>query len=297
MPLRKTAALPLLAPALLGCPSVPPPRSMVPSAEAALDRMRDSTACGRGVQANAKIDVFGDQGRVRGDLLMFAVSPARLRMDVMSPPPLSSPIAVLTSDGQRFGLYDQREKRFFTGPASACAIARLTVLPVPGHAMVALLRGQAPVLKHERGAGTIEWSPRGYYVVRIPSTRTATEEIHLAPHPSDVDAEWSKQRLRVVGIRVQQYGDVLYHAELEGHLPAPMAKDRIDPEGIDPPIPPSGPACAAEVPRRIHVEVPMSGQDIEFRYDEITWNPPLPEGVFVQQAPPGMEVVPVKCEE
>lgn len=287
----------LLAPALLGCPSVAPPRSMIPTADAALDRMRASTDCGKSVQVNAKIDVFGDQGRVRGDLLMFAVAPARIRMDVLSPPPLSSPIAVLTSDGKRFALYDQRDKKFFVGEASACNIARLTVLPIPGHAMVDLLRGRAPVLKHAPGSGTIEWSTKGYYVVTIPSTRTAIEEIHLAPHPSDLRAEWNQQRLRVLDVQVRQYGDMLYHAELQGHLPAPMAKDRVDPEGIDPPIPPSGPHCEAEIPRRIHVDVPVTGQDIELRYDQVTWNPPLPEGVFTQQAPAGMEVAPVKCED
>ena len=86
--------------------------------------------CGDAVQANAKIDHFGTQGRVRADLMLYAARPAQLRMDVVSP--FGVTLATLTSDGQRFGLTDLRDKVFYEGPARACNIARLTTLPVPG---------------------------------------------------------------------------------------------------------------------------------------------------------------------
>ncbi len=277
----------------MGC-GTPPPASQLPNARAALDRLHATQDCGGGLQASAKIDHFGKQGRVRGDLLMFAVWPASLRMDVVSP--FGVTLATLTSDGARFSLSDLREKRFFAGPASACNIARLTTVPMPGHVLVSLLRGESPVLLHDAKAATVEWSSGGYYVLRIQGGRGAEETIHVAPHPADRQLPWEKQRMRLLDVEVKQQGIVLYHAELEGHRPASMAKERIDPDGIDPPILPSGPVCKAELPESIHVEVPGQNADVLFRYETVSWNPPLVEGLFAQPVPGGMAVERVVCD-
>jgi outer membrane lipoprotein-sorting protein len=277
----------------LGCGATPPPASQVPNAQAALDRLRATGECETAIQASAKIDHFGQGGRVRGDLLMFVQVPAQMRMDVVSP--FGATILTLTSDGKKFSLADFKEKRFLEGPASACNIARMTSVPVPPHVLVDLLRGQAPVLKHEPGAAGLVWSPKGYYVVTLASTREASEEIHLAPRTEDLGKPWTDQRMRLLDVEVRQASAVLYHAELDGHAVAPMAKERVDALGLAPALPPSGPFCDAEIPKRIHLEVPVPNDDVVFRYDEITWNPPLPEGTFVQTAPAGMPVVPVDC--
>jgi hypothetical protein len=256
--------------------------------------MRATFACGNAIQASAKIDHFGEHGRVRGDVMLFAARPARLRMDVVSP--FGVALATLTTDGRRFALADLREKRFYAGPASACNIARLTAVPVPGHVLVALLRGEAPVLRHEALSSTIGWSADGYWVLRIPSTREANEEIHLAPRPDDWTKPWDQQRLRVLDVRVEQRHDVLYHAELSDHRAAATAGPREDPDGLAPPVPPSGPPCGAEVPHKIHVDVPDPHADVRFQYEQLSWNPPLAEGTFEQPVPPGMRVEQVNCE-
>jgi hypothetical protein len=279
----------------MGCASVAPPASAPPTAEAALARMHATFACANAVQASAKIDHFGEHGRVRGDLLLFAARAARLRMDVVSP--FGVALATLTSDGKRFGLADLRDKTFFTGTAAACNIARLTTVPVPGYVLVDLLRGEAPVLKHEPTSATIAWDSHGWWVLSIPGTREAHEEVHLAPRPGDWSRPWDQQRMRVLDVRVVQQGYVLYHAELSDHASEPTAGPRVDPLNIDPTIQPSGPVCDAEVPRRIHVEVPVPEADVRFVYQELSWNPPLPDGVFDQPPPPGMRVEAVTCPE
>jgi hypothetical protein len=268
----------------------------VPDARAALERLHATQDCGGGIQATAKIDHFGAQGRVRGDLLMFAVWPARLRMDVVGPMNVGV-VATLASDAAHFSLADLRDKRFFFGPAKACNLARLTSVPMPGHVLVSLLRGEAPVLKHEPSAATITWNPRGYYVVRITSTRRAEEELHLAPHPADRERPWQEQRLRLMDVEVRQEGTVLYHAALLDHRAAAMAAPRVDPDGIDPPVPVSGPTCAAELPRKIEVEVPTRSADVQFRFEDVSWNPPLVDGLFELEAPPGLQVERVDCED
>jgi hypothetical protein len=287
---------PLLALAALtpACKSIPPPPSLVPTADAAIARLRATGACGRAIQATAKIDHFGNQGRVRGDLSMFAAAPANLRMDVEST--FGAVIATLTSDGREFALRDLREKRFLIGPATTCNIARLTTVPIPGHALVDLLRGQTPVLKHAPEGTTIGWDKGGYYVLRVASTRDASQEIHVAPHPEDFQRPWTEQRMRLLEVIVRQYGGVRYRAALDDHATAPMAKERGDPDGIDPPIPPSGPACSAEIPRSIHMSVPDESEDVLFKYEEVIWNPPLPQGIFTQPLPNDMQVVPVRCD-
>jgi len=286
--------------ALLGGCGVTPPASQLPDAAAAIDRMRATLAPCTGVQAGASFEVSRSvalvfSGSVRGDLLLFAASPASVRLDLVSSFGLS--LATLTSDGTRFAFADMREKRFSVGEASACNIARFTTVPMPPNVLVDLLLGRAPVLKHV-SPGTIEWSGEGYYVVTIPGTREATEEIRLAPAPADFRKPWSEQRMRVVGVKVRQYGVTLYDVSLDGYRRAPMAKERVDADGIDPPIPPSGPLCEAELPRHIHIEVPDKNEELDLRYKdkEVTWNPPLPEGIFQQWPQAGLPVVRVRCD-
>jgi hypothetical protein len=256
--------------------------------------MHATFACANAIQANAKIDHFGEHGRVRAELLLFAARKERLRLDIVSP--FGVALATLTADGSRFALADWRDKRFYVGPASACNIARLTTVPVPGHVLVNLLHGEAPVLVHGAQGAVIAWNPRGYWALTLESTRSAREEIHLAPRPEDWRLPWEQQRMRVLDVRVEQQGYVLYHAELSDHAGAATAGPRVDPEGIDKPIDPSGPVCDAEIPRKIHVEVPSPEADVRFQYEQRTWNPPLPDGTFEQQPPPGLPIERVTCE-
>jgi hypothetical protein len=291
---RLAAALAIV---LTGCPSVSPPPSRFPSAADALARMKATYQCARGVKGDARFVSMSDAGRLRGKVYLFASRPDRLRFDVLSPPPLTSILATLTADAARFSLLDQRERKFYEGPASACNIARLTEVPLEAHAFVSLLGGQAPVLVHRDADLTMEWSSKGYYIVRIPSTRGAAEELHVAPTPADFKRPWSEQRLRVLDVRVEQQGIELYHASLDSHEWSSTAPAQVDPDGIDPPIPPSGPACNVEIPRKIQIDVQESGGDLQLRYDDAKLNPPLPSGAFTQPVPDGVQRIHVECEK
>jgi hypothetical protein len=284
----------LLALCLASCARVAPPASSPPTADAALVRMRASFACGIAIEASAKVDHFSEGGRVRGDVLLFAARPARIRMDVISP--FGAALATLTTDGARFSLADLKARRFFVGPATACNIARLTTVPVPGHVLVDLLRGEAPVLRHDSTNATISWSAAGYWILIVPGQYEAREEIHLAPYASDWALPWQSQRLRVLDVRVEQQGYLMYHAELRDHAPAPTSEAREDPDNLEAPVPPSGPICGAVLPRRIHIELETPRSDIRITYEHLSWNPPLPLGTFEQAAPPGMSAEPVTCE-
>jgi hypothetical protein len=272
----------LLATLALGCAS-PPPASQFPNAQAALDRMRATTSCSRALTSDAKIDYFGEAGRIRGSLLYVVAVPDKLRLDVVSP--FGATVSTVTSDGHDFALFDLRQKQFLRGPANACNLARFTQVPVPPAALVQLLRGEAPVLVHQPAGASIAWES-GEYVVRIQSTRDASEEIHLQPLAQDYTLPFSAQRVRVTEVRVAQQGVELYRAQLVGHRPGKMSGPRLDPDGLDPPMPPSGPSCQAEVPGRLRLRVPDGDQDVILENVDVSHNPPLSTQVF-QQSPPG----------
>lgn len=286
------AALLPLSLSLSAC-AASPPRSQFPTADAALGRMKASNACVNGVRGDARIDHFSDKGRVRGQVYLMAVNPDRVRFDVVA---FGTPVYTLTSDGQKFQMLDIKEKLFLNGPASPCNLARLTQVPLPGHALVSLLRGEAPVLVHQPAGAQIAWDGKGYYRVLLDSTREAKEEIRLEVHPGDFDKPWEQQRVRVLGVRVAQRGTDLYDAELGNYEPVSTDKPRVDPDGIDPDVPPSGPSCTAELPKSIRMRVPHTGEDVVFQYKEAAWNPPLLPQSFTQTLPGGVRERYVTCD-
>lgn len=276
-----------------GCQRAPPP-SRFPDAEAALARMRASQACSRGVSGEAKLDYFGESGRVRGSVLFLASAPDRIRFDVFSP--FGATLSTLTSDGSRFALYDLREKTFLYGPATACNLQRFTRVPLPPHAFVELLRGVAPVLVHDAGQARLDWED-GAYAVSIASKHQAQQLIRLEPSPADWNRPWQEQRLLVREVSVTQGGATLYSVELTDHRSVATAATRMDPDGIDPPVPPSGPECRAELPHRLRFVTAGGEHDVVLASRELEHNPPLIPGVFTQEAPPGARSRPSPCAD
>jgi hypothetical protein len=282
--MRTLACSGILALVVLGC-GRPPPASKFPTGDAALERMHATLACSRGVSAEAKLDYIGPSGRLRGNVLYLMSAPDRVRLDLFSP--FGAMLSTLTSDGERFALLDPRQKRFFYGPANACNLARFTQVSLPPAVLVDLLRGEAPVLVHPNRPATIAWEG-GRYVVQIESTHGARERIELEPLESDFAKPWTEQRVRVLEVHVEQHGVPLYSVALSDHERAQTARERIDPDGLEAPVPPSGPSCTAEVPRRVHIEVPSEGHDLVLVVSDVSHNPPLSSGAFSQVRPPGL---------
>jgi hypothetical protein len=254
--------------------------------------MRESHACSRGLTGEGSFDYLGDDGRVRARSLYLVARPARLRFDVMSP--IGGVLSTLTSDGRRFAFNDVRQRQFLNGPADECNVERALRVPIPPSALGELLTGQAPILVHRPEQATLSWED-GSYRLQIQSELQASEEVRLVPRDEDWQRPWQEQQLRVTEVRVSQQGLLLYEASLEEHRSAGLASPRVDPDGIEPDLPPSGPACSAEVPRRIRFQVPGTGRDIVFLQTEVQHNPPLVEGLFAQAPPPGSRVLHAAC--
>jgi hypothetical protein len=292
----------LAALASLGCAcKTGGPASVFPTGADALERMKATYACANGIHGKGKIDHVSPEARVRGDVLIFAINPARVRADVLSS--FGALIYSLTSDGQNFKMLDNNEKKFLHGPAKTCNLARMTRVQVPGHALVWLLRGEAPLLVHEPSAPTIVWDD-GHYVVDIPSTRQAQQEIFLEIYDDDFGKPWQEQRLRVTRVATRQAGVTLYEAELSDHemthtgvLGDDDDDDDDDDDIDDEPPKPSGGKCDVEVPRAIKIAVPSANDDVLFEYTKVVLNPPIPEGAFTQPVPGGVHKLFVDCPD
>ncbi len=249
--------------------------------------MRHGVECSRGLVGEGTFDYFGDEGRVRAKTLYVVARPARLRFDVLSP--LGGVLSTLTSDGQRFAFADLRQRLFLEGPADECNVEQALKVPVPPEALGELLTGQAPVLVHSPEQASLVWEG-GAYVLRIDSEHRAAEVVRLVPRDEDWTRPWQEQRLRVQFVSVSQQGRPLYDVELEGHRAVTSAGPRVDPDGIEPDVPPSGPSCDAEVPRRLRFRVPGAGRDLIFIQAEVHHNPPITLDLFRQLPAAGVNV-------
>lgn len=254
--------------------------------------MRASQRCSLALRGESRFDSFDAEGRVRATSLFLMAHPDRIRFAVLSP--LGTSVATLTSDGTRFGLLDQEQGVFFSGPANQCNVERFLEVPIPPAALVQLFSGEAPVLVHEQEQATLEWED-GAYVIRIRSKHQAEQTIVLEPIPEDWDRPWRVQRLRVREVIVEQQGVELYRAELKDYRPTTMAEPLRDPDGLMPDLLPSGPECRAEVPRRIRFVVPVAERDVVFEHQQIEHNPPLTSGAFTQPIPLGVTLRSSPC--
>jgi hypothetical protein len=284
-----------IAAAIVGCGRSPVSR--FPDAEAAISRMRATLACSRGLVGEAKVDFMDNRGRVRGNVSILAALPDRTRVDVFSPFGVS--LSTLTTDQGYFAFFDLEHKRYLEGLASPCNIARFTQVPMPAFALVQLLRGEAPVLKHSVGQANLSWTSRwfsaGSYRIEVHGEHEALETIELVPHPEDFERPWQQQRVRVLRVVLEQQGYSMYEAEFAGYRVAQTAKTREDPDGLDPPISPSGPACSAETPRRIRLVMPDGNRDLVIHFETVEHNPPLVEGAFRQLRPDGVSFSRAEC--
>jgi hypothetical protein len=108
---------------------------------------------------------------------------------------------------------------------------------------------------------------------------------------------WQEQRTRVLDVRVTQRGVDLYHADFHDYRTMHTAPPRVDPDGLEAPIRPSGPVCDAELPRAIRVRAADADQDVEFAYRDAKWNPPLISGAFSLTVPAGTRQTLATCGE
>lgn len=284
-------ALLLVALGLVACQRAAP-ASLFPSSRDLIQRVQSEQACSRGLVGEARIDYMGDEGRIRAKSLYVMVRPSSIRFDVMSP--LGGVLSTLTSDGKRFAFDDRQNRVHLLGVASQCNLTQALRVPVPPEALTQLLSGQPPVLVHVPEQAELSWD-KGSYLVKIVSAHEASQSIRFVPHAADWQLPWQEQRIQLLSVEVNQKGLSLYRASLSDYRKVQTAAARVDPDGLEPDIGPSGPPCSAELPGKLRFVVPGAGSDMLFEQSEVQHNPPLIPSIFRQQPSPGTVVQTSTC--
>jgi hypothetical protein len=268
----------LLACALVaasGCAgAIPRPADAYSDGRELLVRHRESRERLARLQAEARVDQRGRDGRIKGSVLMFVERPARVRLDVMTQ---FGPIAIFTSDGEQFAFSDLREKRYLSGPTCPENIARLLGVALTAEETTAILLGGTPLIGAPGEA--IEWNEGGFYRVTLRAADGTRQEIDVEVRPEDRGRPRAEQRLRL--LRSELYdpkGRSQWRFSYEDYQPVGDAARKI------------------EMAYRVRVEQPQQGNDTLIRFKELRLDPEIPEGAFTQQPRAGMRLEPSQCE-
>ncbi len=281
-----------------GCGGIAPPKSPVPDARSAVERLDATYAQVTGIRGDATIDYLGEKGRVKGQLKLLASGPAKLRIGIKVA--VMGSAGELASDGVRFFADDQAHGRYLTGLAKPCNIAKITQVPLESTELVPMLWGMRPDLPTKVSCDSVKWSDDGYYVVALSHeagpNQAKLHELRMTPWPEDLDKPWAEQRMRLLGVLAWRDDALIYRVTMADHQKTVTAPAIIDAEGLSDDVPPSGPTVSVDVPRKIHVEVPGKKSDVIFKYEDAVVNPPLPANVFRLNLVKGVPVDEVGCE-
>lgn len=255
------------------CVSFPAPRQPFTDPERAIALQGASRERLRSIRAEARIDQRGDQGRIKGTVLMFVERPGRVRFDAMTQ---FGPVAVLTSDGQSFAYADLRSKRFTTGATCPRNIARLLNVPLTVEQTTRLLLGGTPVIDHE--ASAIEWHDDGFYRVTLRGGGRK-QEIDLAIPEQHAALPPEQQELRLVRSEIYDVtGKTDWRATYGDYRHLSLGSERVP------------------VPFEVRVEQPSAGIDTLIRFKQIALNAEIPAEAFTQTPLPGMTQEVAGCE-
>ena len=252
------------------CPSI-----LHESATSLLDTYGQRRARARSLRAEAGVEQFASEGRIRGTVLMFVERPDRVRFDALTE---FGPAAILTSDGDRFALSDLREGQFLEGPTCPENIARLLGIPLSGSEVARFLVGDTPRLD---AVGQDVTCDGGRYLVTLHTASNQRQELEFAVHPNDLEASPHEQRLRLRRSEVfDAGGETEWRATYDDYR---VVSNRDQGVGV-------------ALPYRLRFEHPGRGADTTVRFREMDLNVEVPPEAFSQAPPPGVPVLPVSCE-
>jgi len=129
---------------------IPPPLDYGPNGRVTDPRVAfDSVVARRekitAVQGETRVSAETPNGGGSLTQYVIAQTPDRLRLEAVTI--FGNPVAVLSSDGQRYAFFDVEHGQFFEGPATASNISRLLPTAIPPDELVSLLLGIPPLPK------------------------------------------------------------------------------------------------------------------------------------------------------
>jgi hypothetical protein len=181
MPVRHRNTLPaLLLLATAACVRAPldlGPEGEAKSPEELLRRIALTEATILQVKGEGKLMLQTPQGRGAATVFAAALHPAYVHLEQLDF--FGRPHAVLTSDGDTFGLFDVQAGEFFRGPASAENLARFFPIALPPRELAALLLGRVPRIAAE--SMELRFDDRARTYVLVLRRAGVTQTLHVAP--------------------------------------------------------------------------------------------------------------------
>jgi hypothetical protein len=272
----------VIAAACTGCP-VQPPLSHLPDGQAAIDRLRASTACAQSVRVDDASASVPKVPIVKLGAMAIAQRPDRFRFDFSA---FGQPAATLTCNGSTLTFVNLRDHQTQQLPASADALASSVGIGVTPNVIVSLMLGRAPVLVHSQ-TPSVRWES-GHYVVELDGSNAWHESIELIPRESDWNKPWQEQRMRLLRVRVSKEGLDLYDAHLGDHAviqAAPSASSSQPASLCNPELDAvlgttcnsgnSAPIKCEDVELPMDVEIESGGRTVSIHEKKTVLNPPI----------------------
>ncbi|HLL53865.1 MAG TPA: DUF4292 domain-containing protein [Myxococcaceae bacterium] len=245
-----------LVPLALGCPKRVSlsPTGEVPDARRLLELSVAASTRVSSVNGEAKLAV--DSPELKGQVTLFVAAARPARVHLQSLDFFGRPQASLTSDGERFGLLQAQEGRYYRGPPSPQNLARFLPVAIPPADLVALLLGDAPRVADE-AIRVEEDLKAGAYVLTLTRGET-TQRLWLDPRTH-----------RAV------------RSEVRGRDAYDLSFEDFQESGT------------LSFPRRVVLSAPALQTKLELRYTEVTLNDPPDPALFTPEAPEGVPVIEV----
>jgi hypothetical protein len=152
------------------------------------------------LQGDGKLRVESPQGSGTVSAWLAASRPGLLRVEMFDF--FNRPIAVLVTDGQRFGLFQSQENKFYQGPATPSNLSRFLPVALPSEELVSVMLGQVPFLPAERMTLALDEKER-LYVLTL-HRGAVSQVLHI--HPKHLRVVRSQLRgLRAYDLEYDQF--------------------------------------------------------------------------------------------
>lgn len=129
------------------------------------------------LQGDGKIRVESPQGSGTVSAYLAVSRPGLLRVEMFDF--FNRPIAVLVTDGQRFGLFQAQENKYYQGPATPQNLSRFLPIALPSGELVSVMLGKVPFIPAERMTLTLDEKER-LYVLTL-HRGAVSQVLHIHP--------------------------------------------------------------------------------------------------------------------
>ncbi|WP_257462421.1 DUF4292 domain-containing protein [Archangium lipolyticum] len=160
--MNRAAAAIFLALICSGCPKRIDfgPRGQITDAQELFQLTRSAQGRVVSLQGDGKLRVESPQGTGSVSAYLAAMRPGLLRVEMFDF--FNRPVAVLVTDGQRFGLFQAQENTFYQGPATPRNLSRFLPVALPSEELVSVMLGQVPFIPAERMTLSLDEKERVY---------------------------------------------------------------------------------------------------------------------------------------